>query len=85
MTQSRPSQVDKLHNSFYPNFSKWVTYLGRLGTNEIFLYFSSVLWKALYPTQWTRGVWSFDYNPPKESDIPKVNKLLAFLRVRLFV
>merc|ERR1739844_463068 len=25
--------------------------------------FSSVFWKALYPTQWARGQWSFDYIP----------------------
>lgn len=25
--------------------------------------FSSVFWKALYPTQWARGIWSFDYIP----------------------
>ena len=33
-----------------------------------------MLWKALYPTQWTRGVWSFDYIPPKDSDITLVNQ-----------
>lgn len=26
--------------------------------------FSSVFWRALYPTQWARGQWSFDYIPP---------------------
>ena len=31
-----------------------------------------MLWKALYPTQWTRGVWSFDYTPPIDTDIPQV-------------
>ena len=25
--------------------------------------FSSVFWKAMYPTQWARGQWSFDYIP----------------------
>jgi len=25
--------------------------------------FSSVFWRALYPTQWARGQWSFDYIP----------------------
>jgi len=28
------------------------------------LAFSSVFWKALYPTQWARGQWSFDYHAP---------------------
>jgi hypothetical protein len=41
-----------------------------------FQLFSSVLWKALYPTQWTRGVWSFDYIPPKDTDIPQVHNLI---------
>merc|ERR1712001_730130 len=36
------------------------------------LAFSSVFWKALYPTQWGRGQWSFDYIQPdlkSEDDI----------------
>jgi hypothetical protein len=40
--------------------------------------FSSVLWKALYPTQWTRNVWSFDYIPPKDTDIPQVDVINSF-------
>lgn len=27
--------------------------------------YSSVFWQALYPTQWARGQWSFDYIPPE--------------------
>ena len=32
---------------------------------SIFVYFDSpTLWQAIYPTQWARGNWSFDYNSP---------------------
>ena len=27
-------------------------------------HFSSTLWQAIYPTQWSRGNWSFDYASP---------------------
>ena len=31
---------------------------------------SSTLWQAIYPTQWARGNWSFDYSSPDlESDL----------------
>ena len=26
--------------------------------------YSPTLWQAIYPTQWARGNWSFDYNTP---------------------
>ena len=35
-----------------------------------FFIFSSTLWQAIYPTQWSRGNWSFDYSSPDlESDL----------------
>ena len=27
-------------------------------------FYSPTLWQAIYPTQWARGNWSFDYDTP---------------------